>query len=221
VTAAGARRAAFRAGARRGAVVAVALAVVLGFGVAIGAVLEDGDASSADGLNPAPGPVDIGFSQDMIVHHEQAVLMAQLVRTRTKDPKVAALAAGVEDSQLLDIGALRGYLTLWGAPTLPSGPPMAWMTEAHHAAAAMGGMTTMPGMATTQQINELRTATGVKLDRMFLTLLRAHHAGGIPMMEDAAAHAAIPTIRSLAARMAFDQQQEIQSIDALLATTRS
>jgi uncharacterized protein (DUF305 family) len=56
---------------------------------------------------------------------------------------------------------------------------------------------------------------------MFLTLLRAHHAGGIPMMEDAAAHAAIPTIRSLAARMAFDQQQEIQSIDALLATTRS
>lgn len=217
---AGVRRAAFLAGARRAAVAAVALVVVLGFGVAVGAAMEDGSHETAkaspDRLNPEPSAVDIGFSQDMIVHHEQAILMAQLVRDRTEDPKIAALAAGIEDAQLLDIGTMRGYLTLWKAPTLPSGPPMTWMTG--HA--GMGGDTTMPGMATLAEIDALRGASGDALDAMFLRLMLRHHEGGLAMMTDAAAHASIETVRALAARMAFDQQQEAQTISGLLRATR-
>lgn len=75
--------------------------------------------------------MDIGFSQDMIVHHEQAVVMAQLVRDRTQNPRLAALATGIVDEQLLDVGAMRGYLALWQAPLLPAGPPMTWMASGH------------------------------------------------------------------------------------------
>ena len=207
----GVRRAAFAAGARRGAAVVVAVGVVLGLGVVVGAAMEDDSSASSSVSAPTPTAVDVGFSQDMIVHHEQAVLMAQLVRDRTKDAKIAALAAGIEDSQLLDIGTLRGYLTLWQAPTLPAGPPMQWMAD------PMGGATSMPGMATTAQINALRTATGSAMDRMFLQLMLRHHQGGLAMLSDAAAHAGIQTVRALAARMAFDQQQESQTISQLLA----
>jgi uncharacterized protein (DUF305 family) len=190
---------------------AVALVAILGIGVGIGAELRGGDAAAA--VSTSPNAVDIGFSRDMIVHHEQAVLMAQLVRDRTKDSKIAALAAGIEDDQLLDIGALRGYLTLWHAAALPAGPPMQWMAE--HAA-----MATMPGMATTAQLNALRSATGPTLDRMFLELMLRHHEGGQVMLADAAAHAGTEAVRALAARIAFDQQQESQTITALLSAVK-
>ncbi|WP_293773240.1 DUF305 domain-containing protein [Sporichthya sp.] len=204
---------------RRPAVLAAAagaLALVLGVGIGM-AVGSGDDSGSSSAASLAPSKVDIGFSQDMIVHHEQAVLMAQLVRTRTKDPKVAALAAGIEDDQLLDIGAMRGYLALWEAPVLPSGPPMTWMVAmpAHHVGSEM---VPMPGMATTAELNALRTAKGGKLDVMFLKLMLRHHSGGLAMPTDAGDHAALPVVRSLASRMAFHQREETSTIAALLAT---
>jgi uncharacterized protein (DUF305 family) len=210
------------AGARRATVAAVAVVVVLGFGVAVGAAMEDdqsgtSSAGTGTGAATAPSAVDIGFSQDMIVHHEQAVLMAQLVRGRTQDPRIAALAAGIEDDQLLDIGAMRGYLTLWQAPILPPGPPMSWMADADHHA----GMPTMPGMASTAEINALRKATGAAMDAMFLRLMLRHHEGGQAMLADAAAHANLEAVRALASRIAFHQQEESRTISTLLAARTS
>ncbi len=196
---------------RRPALAVGAGALALALGIGIGLVVDSDDDSSAAAAS-VPGPVDIGFSQDMVVHHEQAVLMAQLVRPRTKDPKIAALADGILADQLLDIGALRGYLTLWQAPILPAGPPMTWMAADHHEGAAV-----MPGMATVAELNALRTATGTALDRMFLELMLRHHDGGLTMVDDAAAHAEIAAVRSLAARIAFHQREENRIINALLA----
>lgn len=201
------------------AVGAAALALLLGVG--LGAALNSGGDSGGSGdavAAVAPNAVDIGFSQDMIVHHEQAVVMAQLVRDRTANPRIAALANGIVDEQLLDIGALRGYLALWQAPVLPAGPPMTWMAAGHehHTEGATG----MPGMATTAELNALREAKGTALDRMFLELMLRHHAGGLAMLDDAAAHAAVPAVRSLAARISFHQKEETQTINALLAQLR-
>ncbi len=205
-----------RPGTLRTALVAGAAAVVLALGVGLGMAIDSGDGGSD---SAAPSMVDIGFSQDMIVHHEQAVVMTQLVRGRTKDPKVAALAAGIEADQLLDIGALRGYLALWSAPILPAGPPMTWMAdEGHHAGGlnTTGAPGTMPGMATTAQLNELRQATGPELDQMFLQLMFRHHAGGLTMLADAGEPAGVPAVRALANQMAFHQREETQTIVALL-----
>ena len=191
-----------------------ALALLLGVGV--GAALNSGgdEGGVATASAVTPNPVDIGFSQDMIVHHEQAVVMAQLVRDRTKNPRIAALATGIVNEQLLDIGAMRGYLALWRAPVLPAGPPMTWMAAGHehHGEGATG----MPGMATTAQLNALREAKGAALDRMFLELMQRHHAGGLAMLDDAAANAAVPAVQSLAARISFHQKEETQTINALL-----
>jgi uncharacterized protein (DUF305 family) len=91
----------------------------------------------------------------MMIHHEQAVVMAQTVRGRA-DPQVAQLAYGIESNQLLEIGQMQGNLGLWRKPRLPTGEPMAWMHDADHIdhMTRMGNETgdSMPGMATQNQL---------------------------------------------------------------------
>lgn len=197
----------------RRTVVAAAVLSALAGGVGVGYALDSPE-NNGSAVSAPPGPVDIGFAQDMTVHHEQAVQLAQLVRPRTKDPKIAALADGIVTDQLLDIGAMRGYLTLWGAPMLPSGPPMTWMKSHDHASG-------MPGMASVQQLDALRAAEGDALDRMFLDLMLRHHQGGQSMLTDAQENAEVPAIRTLAGRIAFHQQEETRTIRALLAALRA
>lgn len=202
----------------RTAIVAAAATAVLVLGLAGGVALAP-LVSPTPPVAVQPGPVDIGFAQDMIVHHEQAVFMAQLVRGRTTDPVVAATAAGIENGQLLEIGQMRGYLQLWDAPTLPSGAPMTWMTPGiaghigHTSDAA-----TMPGMATQDDLDALRRAAGPELDVLFLQLMLRHHLGGTPMLADATAHAAVPAIRNLAAQMSYHQNEESGALLQQLAS---
>lgn len=203
-------------GRTRTAVLATAvLALGLAGGVALAPLVSPAPPAAVQ-----PGPVDIGFAQDMIVHHEQAVLMAQLVRGRTTDPVIAATAAGIENGQLLEIGQMRGYLKLWGAPTLPSGDPMTWMTPAtgHETHGSAAPMSAMPGMATQDDLDALRTATGPELDVLFLQLMLRHHQGGSPMLTDAATHAALPAVRDLANQINYHQTEETTSLLQQLAT---
>ena len=187
-------------------------------GVAVGtAMSSDAAPVSTAGGAAAPSAVDIGFCQDMIVHHEQAVLMAQLVQAGNKDARIFALAAGIATDQLLDIGAMRAYLALWRAPVLPSGPPMTWMSAARHGHAAGPG--TMPGLATIAHLDALREAKGEAKNMMFLRLMLSHHEGGLAMLRDAADHAAVPAVRELASRLAFHQQEEIATIMSMLAAS--
>lgn len=166
---------------------------------------------------PAAGAVDIGFSQDMIVHHQQAVAMAQAALGRTS-PSVAQLASAIELNQLREIGQMQGWLALWNTPQVPSGPPMTWMTTGHQ---GHGGHRAtdgaMPGMASLQEIDRLGEAKGKALDAWFLQLMIRHHEGGLIMTTAAARNATNPQVRSLAALMVIDQRQEVATMTGLLA----
>ncbi|RAY11411.1 DUF305 domain-containing protein [Actinomadura craniellae] len=166
---------------------------------------------------PTAGRVDIGFSQDMISHHQQAVTMSQAVRGRA-GPAVAQLALGIELNQLKEIGHMQGWLALWNAPQVPSGPPMTWMTNGHsrHGAGAGAGAA-MPGLASQQEINRLGEAKGRDLDVRFLQLMIRHHEGGLVMTTAAARSATIPQVRNLAVLMTTEQHKEIATMAGLLA----
>lgn len=113
-----------------------ALAVLL-LGAALGTSLQlmvGGSAQSRGGV------VDIGFAQDMSVHHRQAVLMAGMARDRSTDPTIRLLAFDIEANQLQQIGQMQGWLSLWSAAALPTGRYMTWMTETD-------SMPGMPGMS--------------------------------------------------------------------------
>lgn len=172
---------------------------------------------------PEPSPVDIGFSQDMSVHHLQAVEMAGWERDHTTDPVLAQLATDIEKTQNNQVGQMQGWLALWDAPALPVGGYMAWMSGASGGHQGMdmgdgsGPVPTMPGMATSADLDALRAATGPPLDVLFLQLMLRHHEGGAQMLAYGAQHAAVPQVRNLAAQMLSSQASEADYLRELLA----
>ena len=47
----------------------------------------------------------------------------------------------------------------------------------------------MPGLATDEQMKQLRDASGAESDKLFLELMAAHHRGGVHMAEHVYRHA--------------------------------
>lgn len=198
---------------RAGRVLSAVAFLVLGAGTVM--LLPD-DRPAPASAAASPSPADIGFAQDMIVHHQQAVTMAQSVRGRA-GPQVAQLAMSIELNQTREIGHMQGWLALWRAPQVPSGPPMTWMKDGHHGHAAGD----MPGMASQQEIASLGEAKGKDLDIRFLELMIRHHEGAIPMASAASARASVPHVRATAALMISDQRKETAVMTGLLAALRS
>jgi uncharacterized protein (DUF305 family) len=168
-----------------------------------------------------PGPVDIGFLQDMTVHHEQAVTMATLARSGAADPRLRQIAYDIESTQTAEIGRMQGWLALWEAPALPLGEHMTWITgsagHAHHGGGGDDGVTTMPGMASPRELQALRAASGPEFDVLFLQLMLRHHEGGVPMLAHAAEHATVPQVRNFAGGILAAQQNESRLLRNLLA----
>ncbi|MEY4767180.1 MAG: hypothetical protein RI907_3853, partial [Pseudomonadota bacterium] len=80
----------------------------------------------------APGPVSVGFAQDMSLHHEQALQMAELALKRAS-PDVRGVAEGILRQQLRELGYLQGWLMLWDASAASSEDGMPWMKQAYRA----------------------------------------------------------------------------------------
>jgi uncharacterized protein (DUF305 family) len=201
-------------------VVAAAVALLL-IGGAGGMLV--GLPGSAGTTTPSADSVDVGFAQDMTVHHEQAVEMASWARDHTSDPQVKQLAFDIETTQLQQIGRMQGWLGLWGAPPFPTGRQyMTWMAaDSGHghgmSDGASAGAARMPGMATDGDLKNLRASSGVQLDTLFLQLMLRHHLGGADMLQYAAGRAALPEVRNLAAQALAAQTSEADLMRQLLA----
>lgn len=158
---------------------------------------------------PGDDSIDVGFARDMSVHHEQAVQMAALAYDRAQDPAVRSLAFDILTTQQGQIGIMSGWLDAWGRAWTSSGPRMAWMGM------PVNGL--MPGMATAEQMAELRAATGEQAEILFLQLMIPHHQGGLDMARHAAGDASQVVVRRLAQGIVDAQTLEIEYMEELLA----
>ncbi|MTV27603.1 DUF305 domain-containing protein [Nitriliruptoraceae bacterium ZYF776] len=165
-----------------------------------------------DDRAPVEESVDVGFARDMAVHHAQGVEIAELIRGRTDDHRIAALAADIALRQQAQIGRMQGWLALWGHDQTAVGPRMAWMGRPRD------GL--MPGMATRAELNALADAEGDDAERRFLELMIGHHVAGVEMAQVAAAEAQVTDVRRLAAAMAAGQRAEIDAMRQLLVEGR-
>ncbi|WP_280345704.1 DUF305 domain-containing protein [Nocardia neocaledoniensis] len=173
-----------------------------------------------------PGPVDVGFSQDMSAHHAQAVDMAGAALIASTDNDVRRLAYDILTTQQNQIGRMQGWLQLWGEPNQNVDGYMGWMTEHGQGGHGHGGststamsgpMTEMPGMASQEEMTTLRRSTGPAVDTLFLQLMLRHHQGGVPMLDYAAEHADTTEVRVLAAQMSKTQAGESQLMESMLS----
>ncbi|GAB1509756.1 DUF305 domain-containing protein [Actinophytocola sp. KF-1] len=205
-------------------VLIAALVAVLLVGAAGGMLISRG--TTGDDATPSADSVDVGFAQDMRVHHLQAVTMAGIERDNTSDPILQGFAFDVESTQLAQSSEMAGWLTVWGYPQLPEvgAPYMKWMSEGgtHTHSNGEGGKTTgavqrMPGMATSDELNKLRKLSGKELDVFFLQLMLRHHEGGLEMAQYAADHAARGYVRNLAEKIVASQENETKLMKSYLA----
>ena len=196
------------------AVIALGL-VVMGGGLAVALGIGRDDAPSTDS-------VDAGFARDMSAHHLQGVEMANLAADRSQDPEVRQLAFDISSTQTNQVGRMQGWLTLWGL-SISGGQSMAWMNgAAGYDMSSMGAGSgvadsLMPGMATEDEIAELRGLTGSAFDVQFLRLMIRHHQGAKDMAGYAATNAAQPALATLARTMAETQAAEVETMTDMLA----
>ncbi|WP_054812914.1 DUF305 domain-containing protein [Nocardia arizonensis] len=202
---------------RRGAPLAVAAAVVLALTlVVLGAAMRPVVLPEKHTETTILTAIEIGFAQDMTAHHQQALLMTQRLAPDA-DPAVRRLAQQVSDTQRTEIGTMLGWLRLADAAPM-SARPMAWMdTEthtAHHRATPAD--TTMPGMATTAELDTLAAATGRDAALQFLRLMIRHHEGGVSMAAAADTMLASGAVKEAARAMLRSQTQEIGIMSIML-----
>ncbi|MFL6075154.1 MAG: DUF305 domain-containing protein [Mycobacteriales bacterium] len=194
------------------AVVAIMAIAVVTLGVA---VVLLANRKTDDQTIPVPNSVDVGFAQDMMTHHLQAVQMAGIVRDRTDDPEIKQIAFDIETNQQNQVGQMTGWLGIWGLSVNNPDKPMGWMGSmaAEH---PLQGDGLMPGMATTDQVNQLKTLPPAQMDVLFLQLMIRHHQGGLPMLDYAAQHGSLQTVRTFARRDAAAQTLEITNMTKML-----
>ena len=160
---------------------------------------------------PDYNEVDTGFLQDMRIHHEQAVLMSFVYRSRDDiDPGLATIARSIIVGQSLEVGRMIQMLRGFGeAEANETGTSMIWM-------GMVAEDNQMPGMASDEELEELARLDGRAADELFATLMIDHHIGGIEMADFAVANAANDEVVAMAASMSDGQRGEIAEMLGVL-----
>ena len=166
---------------------------------------------------PGDDSAEAGFARDMSRHHAQAVSMATTEYRATADPELRQIAVDIALTQQAQIGTMSTWLETWGLGPTGRRSAMAWMPEGQ-AALSPDGL--MPGMATDQQLAELRAATGKAKDLLFCQLMIQHHLGGIHMVDGILQKSENPQVTELAQQMKDAQQSEINALQAKLTKLR-
>jgi len=144
----------------------------------------------------------------MIVHHAQAVQMAEIVRDRTDSDSMSLLASDISLTQQGQIGIMQGWLQVWGLRVTGLEPAMAWMGHPTE------GL--MPGMATPDEIDRLSKLPPERADVLFLRLMIAHHKAAIPMAQAILKRTEEPEVSHLASSIVGSQKAEIENMQAMV-----
>lgn len=151
-----------------------------------------------------PNAADHAFVARMIDHHEQALLMTDLAERHATDPAVGRLAERIARAQEPEIGVMEAWLAENGGG------------ENHeHGGHGGHGAAAMPGMATEERLDALRTARGADFDRLFLDLMIAHHEGAVTMATDETTHGSDNVVIEMATEMTATQGAEIGRMESL------
>jgi len=212
---------------RTGAAVgAVALAGLLGGGVAYAAtqVTDPPGAQSADSTSAGPAstemmadggmgmgrftgdaPFDAQFIDQMIVHHQGAIMSTQAMIADSTRPELRALARDIITSQRAQLKQMKTWRAQWYpdlAPTFAMGGGMMSGFMMGNGATSMMGGSMMGGPGT---------------ERKYLQMMIAHHQLAVDMAEQARTQATHPGLRDLAAAIATEQADQITQMRGYLA----
>jgi uncharacterized protein (DUF305 family) len=177
------------------------------------AALPPAGAAEADTAQHRHSRADVRFMQGMIPHHAQALVMAELVPSRSEREDIRLLAQRIEVAQQDEIAWMQRWLEERGEP-VPS-------IDAHHVAHHHGAEhhPLMPGMLTREELARLGAARGAEFDRLFLEYMIRHHEGALVMVAELFATPGggqEAAVFRFASDVDADQRAEIERIRRLL-----
>ena len=147
---------------------------------------------------------DVHFLQMMIMHHDQAMVMSKLAPLRTNSKNILDLAGRIDSSQEDEMLFMKSWLQDRNEST---------DYKHNHK------MMKMAGMASPEEISQLKESDGVEFDRLFLRLMINHHDGAIEMVDelrDQSGTAYDPILNEFVADLTNDQAIEIERMNGLL-----
>jgi uncharacterized protein (DUF305 family) len=161
---------------------------------------------------PGENSPEVGFARDMSDHHAQAVELGMIAFQRATDPDVRTLGGDIATTQQAQIGMMQTWLANWGLGPNRTQPAMSWMPGG----AALVHDNLMPGMASEDEMNKLRNATGKQVDILFCQYMLRHHLGGLHMVDGILGLTDNQQVVDLANTMKANQTGEIQVLQQLL-----
>jgi len=165
--------------------------------------MSDDSSSTSDENDSSAGfnDADVAFAMNMIMHHQQAIEMSDIVLEKDGvDPDVIALAQDIKDAQQPEIDMMSEWLDDWGQP-------FSGMEGMDHSGMMMSG----------DDMAELDAATGADAGPLFLEQMIEHHQGAIEMAEEQITDGQNPDGIALAEKIVEDQTAEIALMQELLA----
>ena len=143
---------------------------------------------------------DTMFAQMMLPHHEQAVIMSDLMLAKDGlDPRIEELATKIKAAQGPEIQKMDNWLAAWGEPRAMEGHSME-----------------MDGMLSEDDLAQLEAAQGNEAATLFLAQMIEHHKGAVKMAEEEIADGSNADAVALAEAIVADQNKEIAEMQNLL-----
>ncbi|SMO84626.1 DUF305 domain-containing protein [Gracilimonas mengyeensis] len=167
---------------------------------------------------------DANFMIGMIGHHAQALVMSRLAPKNDASPQIQTLAARIINAQKDEIASMQTWLRdrdqpvpeihIEGINLMIHGVDK----HKHHM-----DHTTMPGMLSPQQLENLANTTGDAFDQLFLKYMIEHHSGAVTMVQklfNTDGAALDDQAFRLASDIQADQITEIERMKLMLANMR-
>lgn len=125
---------------------------------------------------------DVKFMTNMIGHHAQALIMADLAPKNGASPEVKRLAARIINAQKDEIATMQTWLRERDQP-VPEVQIDGLNLMIHGPGMGHSNHMKMVGMLSQEQLVELSEAKGTEFDRLFLEYMIQHHSGAVTMVK--------------------------------------
>jgi uncharacterized protein (DUF305 family) len=158
------------------------------------------DARQAVG-DDTPNAADVSYVRDMVVHHEQALVMTGLAAQHARAKPVRGIAERIAAAQGPEVKTMKAWLR-------ENDDKGSGGHDDHDHAA-------MPGMATAAQLRDLGAARGEEFDALFLKLMIAHHEGAVTMGTELLGKGNNEFVEKLATDVVGGQSSEIDRMRAM------
>ncbi len=180
----------------------VGLSGLLGTGIAAA-----GNATPASAMGDASTPYDLRFLNEMVMHHQGAVMSSEMMIAGSERPEMRRLAESIARSQTRQIEQMRRWRGEW-YPDAPATTGIAGCERMMDAMTSMGGMM--------GHMHGMDRMMGGDADRMFLRMMIPHHRLAVEMSEEAIEKAEHQEIKDLARTIIEEQTAEMELMEGYL-----